>query len=89
MDSENKFIDITKDIYQETFDQTYDALVEEYKNGEIDFETLEMNLEEQQKVLMNGLYEGETKFSYTNGLVDAHQFVLTMIRNGKLTLEKN
>jgi len=89
MDLENKFIDITNDIYQETFDQTYDALVEEYKNGEIDFETLEMNLEEQQKVLMNGLYEGETKFSYTSGLVDAHQFVLTMIRKGKLVLETN
>lgn len=87
MDLENKFIDIANDIYQETFDQTYDALVEEYKNGEIDFETLEMNLAEQQKVLMNGLYEGETKFSYTNGLVDAHQFVLTMIRNGKLVAE--
>lgn len=87
MSSENKFIDIAGDMYQETFDQTYDALVAEYEGGEIDVPTLEVNLEEQQKVLMNGLYEGETKFSYTNGLVDAHQFVLSMIRNGKLVSE--
>lgn len=87
MNSDNNFIDITTDIYQETFDQMYDALVAEYKAGEIDVPTLETNLEEQQKVLMNGLYEGETKFSYTNGIVDAYQFVLTMIKTGKLTSE--
>lgn len=84
MDSENKFIDIADEIYQDTFDKTYDALVEEYKAGEVDFETLERTLSEQQEVLMNGLYAGETRFSHTNAIVDAYQFVITMIRRGKI-----
>lgn len=79
--------DISEVVYQETFDKMYDSLVAEYKNGEIDLETLERNEEEQQKVLMNGLYEGETKFAHTNAIVDAHQFVITLIKNGKIKKE--
>ncbi|MCI6151865.1 MAG: hypothetical protein MR673_01910 [Fusobacterium perfoetens] len=79
--------DISEVVYQETFDKMYDSLVAEYKNGEIDLETLERNEEEQQKVLMNGLYEGETKFAHTNAIVDAHQFVITLIKNGKIRKE--
>ena len=81
------FENIAEQVYQETFDKMFDALVEEYKRGEIDLETLEKNEEEQQKVLMNGLYEGETKFAHTNAIVDAHQFVITMIKTGKLVRE--
>ena len=79
--------DIAELVYQEEFDRMYDSLVAEYKNGEIDLETLEKNEEEQQKVLMNGLYEGETKFAHTNAIVDEHQFVITMIKTGKLVRE--
>lgn len=79
--------DISEVVYQETFDKMYDSLVAEYKNGEIDLETLERNEEEQQKILMNGLYEGETKFAHTNAIVDAHQFVITLIKNGKIKKE--
>ncbi len=79
--------DISELVYQETFDKMYDSLVAEYKAGEIDLDTLERNEEEQQKVLMNGLFEGETKFAYTNAIVDAHQFVITMIKQGKLVQE--
>lgn len=81
------FIDIAEDKYQETFDKLYDALVAEYKAGEITVEAIERNIEEQQKVLMNGLFEGETIFAYTNAIIDAHQIVLTMIKNGKITKE--
>lgn len=81
------FDNIAEQVYQETFDKMFDALIEEYKKGEIDLETLEMNVEEQQQVLLNGMFEGETKFAYTNAIVDAHQFVISKIKNGTLTVE--
>lgn len=83
MDFEN----IAEQIYQETFDKMFDALVDEYKKGEIDLETLEANAEEQSQVLLNGMFEGETKFAYTNAIVDAHQFVISKVKNGTLVVE--
>ena len=81
------FENIAEQVYQETFDKMFDALVEEYKRGEIDLETLEANAEEQSQVLVNGMFEGETKFAYTNAIVDAHQFVISRIKNGTLVVE--
>lgn len=81
------FENIAEQVYQETFDKMFDALVEEYKRGEIDLETLEANAEEQSQVLLNGMFEGETKFAYTNAIVDAHQFVISRIKNGTLVVE--
>ena len=75
-----EFGNIAEQIYQETFDKMFDALTVEYKRGEITLETLEMNVEEQQQVLLNGMFEGETKFAYTNAIVDAHQFVISRIK---------
>lgn len=82
------FGNIAEQVYQETFDKMFDALTAEYKKGEITLETLEMNVEEQQQVLLNGMFEGETKFAYTNAIVDAHQFVISRIKNGTLVVEK-
>ena len=81
------FENIAEQVYQETFDKMFDALVEEYKRGEIDLETLGANAEEQSQVLLNGMFEGETKFAYTNAIVDAHQFVISRIKNGTLVVE--
>lgn len=81
------FDNIAEQVYQETFDKMFDALTDEYKRGEIDLETLEMNVEEQQQILLNGMFEGETKFAYTNAIVDAHQFVISRIKNGTLVVE--
>ena len=50
------FENIAEQVYQETFDKMFDALVEEYKRGEIDLETLEANAEEQSQVLLNGMF---------------------------------
>lgn len=81
------FENIAEEVYQETFDKMFDALVEEYKRGEIDLETLEANADEQSQVLLNGMFEGETKFAYTNAIVDAHQFVISKVKNGTLVVE--
>ena len=81
------FENMAEQVYQETFDKRFDALVEEYKRGEIDLETLEANADEQSQVLLNGMFEGETKFAYTNAIVDAHQFVISKVKNGTLVVE--
>lgn len=77
-----------EDLYDSTFDTIYEALVEEYKNGTLTIEELERNIAEQQQVLLNAFFEGETKSAYCNAVVDAHQFVLSMINKGKITVEK-
>ncbi|MDO4588420.1 MAG: hypothetical protein Q4B33_01055 [Fusobacterium sp.] len=77
-----------EDLYNSTFDTIYEALVEEYKNGTLTIEELERNIAEQQQVLLNAFFEGETKSAYCNAVVDAHQFVLSMINKGKITVEK-
>lgn len=50
---------------------------------------IKTNIEEQQQILLNAFFEGETKSAYCNAVVDAHQFVLAMIKQGKLTVENN
>ena len=76
-------------LYDSTFDTIFDALVAEYKNGEITMEELKRNTEEQQQVLLNAFFEGETKSAYCNAVVDAHQFVIALINKGKLKVENN
>lgn len=77
-----------EDLYDATFDNIYEALVEEYKNGMLTVEELKRNIAEQQQVLLNAFFEGETKSAYCNAVVDAHQFVLSLINKGKITVEK-
>lgn len=77
-----------EDLYDATFDNIYEALVEEYKSGTLTVEELKRNIAEQQQVLLNAFFEGETKSAYCNAVVDAHQFVLSMINKGKITVEK-
>ena len=74
-------------LYDETFSDMFDALVEEYKNGEITVEQLKVNLAEQQQILLNAFTEGEVKSTYCNAMVDAHQYVLALINNGKIVRE--
>lgn len=76
------FEEIENDIYDTTFDTVYNALISEYKDGILDIEQLEINIQEQQQVLLNGLFEGETKFAYASATVDAHQYALAMIKKG-------
>lgn len=76
------FKDIETQIYDDTFDTVYTALLEEYKDGKLTIEKLTMNIDEQQQILLNGLFEGETKFAYASATVDAHQYALAMIKKG-------
>lgn len=76
-----------ENLYDSTFDTVFEALVAEYKNGQITLEELKTNSEEQQQVLLNAFFEGETKSAYCNAVVDAHQYVIAMINQGKLTVE--
>ncbi len=78
-----------ENLYDSTFNTVYDALVDEYKKGLITVEELKTNIEEQQQILLNAFFEGEAKSAYCNAVVDAHQFVLAMIKQGKLTVENN
>lgn len=74
------FEEIENEIYDSTFDSIYYALLEEYKEGSLTIDMLETNIEEQQQILLNGLFEGETKFAYASATVDAHQYALAMIK---------
>ena len=74
-------------LYDETFSDMFDALVAEYKNGEITVEQLKINLAEQQQILLNSFAEGEVRSTYCNAMVDAHQYVLALINNGKIVRE--
>ncbi|MGY0395614.1 MULTISPECIES: hypothetical protein [unclassified Fusobacterium] len=78
-----------ENLYDSTFDTVFEALVDEYKKGLITVEELKVNIEEQQQVLLNAFFEGETKSAYCNAVVDAHQYVLALINQGKLTVENN
>lgn len=73
-----------EELYDETFSDMFDALVAEYKNGELSIEQLKTNIAEQQQILLNAFTEGEVKSAYCNAIVDAHQYVLALINNGKL-----
>ena len=76
------FEEIQNEIYDSTFDAVYNALLEEFKEGILTIERLTMNIDEQQQVLLNGFFEGETKFAYASATVDAHQYALAMIKKG-------
>ena len=78
-----------ENLYDSTFDTMFDAISGQYKNAEITVEELKRNIEEQQQVLLNAFFEGETKSAYCNAVVDAHQFVLALINKGKLKVENN
>ncbi len=74
-----------EDLYESTFSDMYDALVAEYKEGNLTVEQLQINLAEQQQILLNAFNEGEVKSAYCNAVVDAHQFALSLINQGKIT----
>ena len=76
-----------ENLYDETFSDVFDALVAEYKNGEISVEQLKINLAEQQQILLNSFTEGVVRSTYCNAMVDAHQYVLALINNGKIVRE--
>lgn len=76
------FEEIEENIYDTTFDAVYEALLEEYRSGKLTVNDLINNIEEQQQILLNGFYEGETKFAYASATVDAHQYALAMIKKG-------
>ena len=53
-----------EELYDSTFDTIYEALVEEYKKGLLTIEELDRNIAEQQQILLNAFFEGETKSVY-------------------------
>ncbi len=73
-----------EELYDSTFSDIFDALVNEYKNGTLTVKDLETNIAEQQQILLNAFYEGEAKSAYCNAMVDAHQYVLSLILSGKI-----
>lgn len=81
---ETMFDNWAEDLYDSTFSDIFDALVAEYKNGQITVEELETNTAEQQQILLNAFFEGEAKSQYCNAMVDAHQYVLSLIKAGKI-----
>lgn len=78
------FEDWQENLYDSTFDSIFHALIEQYKSGELDVEELKTNIAEQQQILLNAFNEGEAKSTYCNAMVDAHQFVLSLITTGKI-----
>ncbi|MGL5088428.1 MAG: hypothetical protein ACRC6Z_03085 [Cetobacterium sp.] len=74
------FEEVENEIYSSTFDSIYYALLEEFKEGKLTVERLMMNIDEQQQILLNCLFEGETKFAYASATVDAHQYALAVIK---------
>lgn len=74
-----------EELYEKTFSDMYDALIAEYKEGSLTVEQLKVNLAEQQQILLNAFNEGEVKSAYCNAVVDAHQFALSLINQGKIT----
>lgn len=74
-----------EDLYDSTFSDIFDALVLDYKSGKLSVSDLETNIAEQQQILLNAFYEGEAKSAYCNAMVDAHQYVLSLINSGKIS----
>lgn len=72
-------------FYDSTFSDIFDALVLDYKSGKLSVSDLETNIAEQQQILLNAFYEGEAKSAYCNAMVDAHQYVLSLINSGKIS----
>ncbi|MGL4425269.1 MAG: hypothetical protein ACRCTC_03325 [Cetobacterium sp.] len=77
------FEEIQNDIYDSTFDSIYNALLEEFQEGKLTLERLMMNIDEQQQILLNCFFEGETKFAYASATVDAHQYALAVIKKDR------
>ena len=78
------FEDWQDNLYDSTFDSVFHALIAEYKEGTLDVEELKTNIAEQQQILLNAFHEGEARSLYCNAMVDAHQFVLSLITTGKI-----
>lgn len=71
-------------LYSSIFDTTYDALLEQYKDGKLTIQELEINIEEQQLIMLNASTEGAARFQHCSAMVDAHQFALSTIKNQNL-----
>lgn len=78
------FEDWQDNLYDSMFDSIFNALIAEYKEGKLDVEELKVNIAEQQQILLNAFTEGEAKSTYCNAMIDAHQFVLSLITTGKI-----
>ncbi|MGF6905882.1 hypothetical protein [Fusobacterium sp. PH5-44] len=73
-----------ENYYNETFDNIYESLLAQYKAGKTSIPELERNLQERQQILLNAFHEGASKSAYNNAVVDAHHFILSLIKNGKI-----
>lgn len=71
-------------LYSSVFDSTYDALLDQYREGKLTLEELQTNIEEQQLIMLNCSTEGAARFQHCSAMVDAHQFALSTIKNEML-----
>lgn len=71
-------------LYSSIFDTTYDALLDQYREGKLTVEELQINIEEQQLIMLNASTEGAARFQHCSAMVDAHQFALSAIRSGNI-----
>jgi hypothetical protein len=78
------FKDWEQDLYDRTFGEMYDALIAQYKAGLISESELERNIREHRQIIVNSCHEGERKQIHDSAVLDAHEFALSLIRQGKL-----
>lgn len=76
-----------EELYDSTFSEMFDTLVAEFENKEITIEEIKVSLVEHQQVLLISFHEGEARSAYCNAMVDAHQYVLSLINKGKIQVK--
>lgn len=70
-----------EEIYSSVFDDTFDALMDDYDKGKISIEHLEINVKEHYQIMENSSSAGAGRFQFCAAMVDAHQYVLSIVKN--------
>lgn len=71
-------------LYDTTFDATFDSLIEQYNEGKLPLEELEMNISEQYLIMLNSSTEGAARFQYCSAMADAHEYALAVIKKNHM-----
>ncbi|MGL5051899.1 MAG: hypothetical protein ACRC0V_01480 [Fusobacteriaceae bacterium] len=71
-------------LYDTTFNATFESLIQQYKDGKLPLEELEMNISEQQVIMLNASTEGAVRFQYCSAMIDAHQYALALIKKNNI-----
>ncbi len=73
-----------KELYDEIFDNTFDAIIADYKAGNITKEEIKRNITEHHTTFLNGFHEGARTFNTNSALIDAHELALAKINKGTI-----